>query len=93
MTGKRPVTLKNGTVLKYSTTEKKFFPQNAKALNDGEAIYCRNNIRMFTHKELADRFEVSENCVKRCVQGQTYKHLDKIAPPWQYHQKKNIQKR
>lgn len=56
----------------------------SKALNDIEAAYCRMNVKKFTHAELAKKFGVSEKCVKRCVQGMTYKHLDKEFPPMDY---------
>jgi phosphopantetheinyl transferase (holo-ACP synthase) len=55
-----------------------------KNLNDREAVYCRNNIKRYSISTLATMFGVSESCVKRCVQGFTYKHLDDIAKPMQY---------
>lgn len=86
--------------MKKKTTGNRFFDQKkppeywgnlkkrgvklGKALNDKEAIFCRNNLRKFGVKRLAEMFDVSETCVKRCVQGITYQHLDGIAEPWQY---------
>lgn len=54
----------------------------SKALDDRQAIYCRQNKAEYTIKALANKFGVSERCVLRCVKGITYKHLNSQAKPW-----------
>lgn len=57
-----------------------------RTLNDKEAAYCRLYAAKFTHEELARKFGVSVKCVKRCIQGVTYIHLNEQFPPMQYGQ-------
>jgi hypothetical protein len=67
-------------------TMKKKVPCGTRNLNDKEAAYCRLYAHKFTHEELAKKFSVTLKCVKRCIQGITYTHLDKDFPPMQYGQ-------
>lgn len=60
---------------------KHYNPKSTRSLTDEEAILCRRQCREISIRKLALYFDVSENCVLRCVKGYTYKHLNHIAKP------------
>ncbi len=56
-------------------------PKSTRALTDEEAVICRIERSSTSVRKLAIRFGVSEKCVQRCINGDTYKHLNKIVKP------------
>lgn len=70
----RHITGKAGEQVQYN-------PKSTRALTDEEAIICRIERSATSVRKLAITFGVSERCVERCINGDTYKHLNKIAKP------------